>query len=263
MGFKKAVLGLSGGIDSALVAVLAAHALGPDNVLGISLPGPYSSGGSLTDATDLAKKTGIRHETASIKFIYSTVKMELKAFIGDGTEASGLAPLTHQNIQARLRCMVLMALSNRYEALCLTTGNKSESAVGYCTLYGDMAGALAPIGDLYKTKVYQLARWIQTQFDSIPESSITKPPSAELSPNQKDEDSLGSYDDLDRLLELYLENQTSREELYKQGFEKAYVDRILKLIHTAEHKRYQAAPILKVTGKSFGIGRRIPLVKAF
>ena len=263
-GFKTAILGLSGGIDSAVVAVLAAKALGPQNVLGIAMPSQYSSSGSLQDAEFLAKNLGLKFAVKPIKFLFSTTMRE----IGDGK--GDLAPLAQENLQSRLRGIVLMTLSNHYNALVLTTGNKSELATGYCTMYGDMVGALAPIGDLFKTRVYELARHINKVWGApIPESSITKAPSAELRPNQTDQDTLPPYEALDRLLEEYVEKGVSVEELEQklvgvrapQG--PGWVRDTLRKLEINEFKRRQAAPVLKVSPKAFGIGRRIPIAKVW
>jgi NAD+ synthetase len=259
-GFKTAILGLSGGIDSAVVATLAARALGPRNVLGVAMPSQYSSSHSLADAEALAQKLGINYEVRPIKFMNATVNRELSERRGQ------LAPIAQENLQARLRGLILMTLSNHYNSLVLTTGNKSELATGYCTLYGDMCGALAPIADLYKTRVYELARYInQTWGDLIPESSITKPPSAELRPDQKDQDSLPPYDLLDAVLEEYVEKGTPVSVLEEKYGPKlptqGWVRNMLKLLEINEFKRRQAAPALKVSPKAFGIGRRIPVAK--
>ena len=253
-GFKKAVLGLSGGIDSAVVAALAVAALGAENVFGLSLPSQYSSQGSLDDAAALARALGIRHETVAIRDAFETIK-------------SGVAPIfaglaedtTEENMQARLRGVILMAMSNKFGSLLLTTGNKSELAVGYCTLYGDMCGGLAVIADVPKTLVYRLARWINRERELIPEPTITKPPSAELRPNQTDQDSLPPYDILDAILEGYVVESKSPTELMAAGLPEAAVRRVVRLIDGAEYKRRQAAPGLKVTTKAFGVGRRIPI----
>lgn len=255
-GFKKAVLGLSGGIDSAVVACLAAEALGPRNVIGISLPSQYSSSHSLTDAEALARTIGLEYHVLSIKFPFTTLLMETKpAFAGLG------ADITEENMQARIRGLMLMAVSNKRGGLLLTTGNKSELGVGYCTTYGDMAGALGPLGDLYKTRVYELARHINAKHHWIPESSITKPPSAELRPDQKDQDSLPPYDTLDAILELHFEGSADVEEIVRAGHDRELVKKVLHLVRISEFKRRQAAPVIKTTSKAFGLGRRIPVVK--
>ncbi|MGZ3709416.1 MAG: NAD(+) synthase, partial [Bdellovibrionota bacterium] len=255
-GFKTAVIGLSGGIDSAVVAVLTAEALGPKNVLGVAMPSQYSSGHSLEDAEILARNLGMPLEVRPIKFLYSQLNRELSE--GRGT----LAPLAQENLQSRLRGNILMTLSNHYNALVLTTGNKSELATGYCTLYGDMCGAIAPIGDLLKTRVYELARYLNESWGGvIPERSITKPPSAELRPDQKDQDTLPPYADLDALLEAYLEKGVPVSELGKRFGEAPWVREILRKIEINEYKRRQGAPVLKISPKAFGIGRRIPIAK--
>jgi NAD+ synthetase len=265
-GFKKAVIGLSGGIDSALVAVLAARAIGAENVLGVAMPSQFSSGHSLEDAEQVARKLGIPFEVRPIKFMYSMAQRELSERRGN------LSPLALENLQSRLRGVILMTLANHYSALTLTTGNKSELAMGYCTLYGDMAGALAPIGDVLKTRVYQLARYINQDPEwgaPIPERSITKAPSAELKPDQTDQDTLPPYEILDAILEDYIENRSSvgdlqskyDAELARQTSNAHSVREILKRIELNEYKRRQAAPVLKVSHKAFGIGRRIPIAK--
>jgi NAD+ synthase (glutamine-hydrolysing) len=257
-GFKSAVLGLSGGIDSALVACLAAEALGPENVRGVSLPSQFSSKGSLADAKILAQNLGIRYEVIPIQSEFETLKKELQpAFAGKPEDT------TEENMQARLRGVILMALSNKFGALLLTTGNKSELAVGYCTLYGDMCGGLAVISDVPKTTVYKLAKWINRKKEIIPESSITKAPSAELRPNQTDQDSLPPYDVLDAILDAYVVQGRTPGEIVKAGFDAATVQRVVRLIDANEYKRRQAAPGLKVTSKAFGVGRRMPIAQRF
>lgn len=255
-GFKKAVLGLSGGIDSAVVAALAVAALGAENVLGLSLPSQYSSQGSMDDAVSLAYALGIRHKTVAIRDAFETVKAGVAPIFADLAEDT-----TEENIQARLRGVVLMAMSNKFGSLLLTTGNKSELAVGYCTLYGDMCGGLAVIGDVPKTLVYRLARWINREREIIPEPTITKPPSAELRPNQTDQDSLPPYDILDAILEGYVVESKSPADLMAAGLPEAAVRRVVRLIDGAEYKRRQAAPGIKVTTKAFGMGRRIPIAQ--
>lgn len=259
-GFKKAVIGLSGGIDSAVVAALAAQAIGPKNILGVAMPSQYSSSHSLEDAEILARALGIPLEVRPIKFLFATSSRELSE--GRGT----LAPLATENLQSRLRGLILMTLANHYSALVLTTGNKSELAMGYCTMYGDMVGAIAPIGDLFKTRVYELARYINGAWGApIPERSLTKPPSAELRPNQTDQDTLPPYEELDALLEHYIEKGVSVENLRNQfeGKKGDWVQDILKRLEVNEYKRRQAAPVLKVSHKAFGIGRRIPIAKTW
>ncbi len=257
-GFKSAVLGLSGGIDSALVACLAVEALGRENVRGISLPSQFSSQGSLDDARALAGNLGIRYDIIPIQSAFQTIKQELgTVFVGRAEDT------TEENIQARLRGVILMALSNKFGSLLLTTGNKSELAVGYCMLYGDMCGGLAVISDVPKTMVYRLARWINRDRAIIPASSITKAPSAELRPNQTDQDSLPPYDILDAILDAYVVQGKTSREIVAAGFEEATVKRVIRLIDFNEYKRRQAAPGLKVTSKAFGIGRRIPIAQKF
>lgn len=257
-GFKKAVLGLSGGIDSAVVATLAVKALGQANVLGVAMPSQFSSSHSLEDAEALARNLGMPFEVRPIKFAYSTLARELKERRGE------LAPLALENLQARLRGLALMTLSNHDGSLVLTTGNKSEMATGYCTLYGDMCGALAPLGDVLKTRVYELARHINQAWGPvIPERTITKAPSAELRPDQKDQDSLPPYEELDPVLEAYLEQQLSAADIVADFPKAKWIPEILRKIELNEYKRRQAAPVLKVSPKAFGIGRRIPIAKVW
>jgi len=257
-GFKSAIVGLSGGIDSALVAVLAADALGADKVLGVSMPARYSSEGSLSDAEALAKNLGIRYEVLPIESAFNSVEKQLeKVFAGTKPNEA------EENIQSRLRGVTLMALSNKSGALVLTTGNKSEMAVGYCTLYGDMCGALAVIADVFKTDVYKIARWVNREREIIPDASILKPPSAELRPNQKDQDSLPEYETLDAILELYVVKNLGKEEIVKKGFAAAVVNDVLNKINFSEYKRRQAAPGLKVSPRAFGMGRRVPIAQRF
>jgi NAD+ synthetase len=257
-GFKSAVLGLSGGIDSALTACLATEALGPENVHGVSLPSQFSSSGSLDDARQLAANLGIRYDVIPIQPAFAAAKKQLAEVFANRPEDT-----TEENIQARLRGVILMALSNKFGALLLTTGNKSELAVGYCTLYGDMCGGLAVINDLPKRDVYRLARWINRRREIIPAASLTKPPSAELRPNQTDQDSLPPYDTLDAILDAYVVECRSVAEIIAAGFNEATVRRVVRLIDTSEYKRRQAAPGLKVTSKAFGVGRRIPIAQRY
>ena len=257
-GFTSAVIGLSGGIDSAVTAAIAVDALGAENVRGVSMPSQYSSQGSLDDSRTLAKSLGIQYDVVPIKAGFETMKESLSPLFGNREE-----DVTEENIQARLRGLMLMALSNKFGSLVLTTGNKSELAVGYCTLYGDMCGGLAVISDVPKTMVYRLARWINREREVIPEATIEKPPSAELRPDQKDEDSLPPYDVLDEILERYVVESESVDQIIAAGFEKETVCRIARLIDLNEYKRRQAAPGLKVTSKAFGVGRRIPVAQRY
>lgn len=255
-GFRQVLLGLSGGIDSALTAAIAADAMGPENVLGVMMPSIYSSQGSVDDSVDLARNLGIRTLTLPIGGIMSDYDAALRdAFAGRP------ADVTEENIQSRIRGNLLMALSNKFGSLLLTTGNKSELAVGYCTLYGDMNGGLAVIADLPKLMVYRVARWRNLRRPDIPEAILSKAPSAELRPGQTDQDSLPPYELLDRILELHVEQSQSAEEIVAQGFDEATVRKVLKLVRMAEFKRKQAAPVLKVTSRAFGTGWRMPIVR--
>ncbi len=257
-GFKSAVLGLSGGVDSAVTACLAVAALGAGRVQGISLPSQFSSPGSLDDARALARNLGIQYDVIPIQPPFLGVKEQLKGIFAGRPEDTA-----EENIQARLRGVILMALSNKFGSLLLTTGNKSEVAVGYCTLYGDMCGGLAVIADVPKTLVYRVARWINREREVIPEASLTKPPSAELRPNQTDQDSLPPYDVLDRILEDYVVRLKTPTEIIAAGIPEAAVRRVVRLIDLSEYKRRQAAPGLKVTTKAFGMGRRIPIAQRY
>lgn len=257
-GFTKAILGLSGGIDSAVVCALACRALGPENVMAVLMPSKYSSDHSIKDALDLVNNIGCKHEIIEIKEAASAFdKMLAKPFAGLS------ANLTEENIQARSRGIVLMAMSNKFGYILLNTSNKSECAVGYGTLYGDMCGALGVIGDVYKTQVFKLARYINSEREIIPENTIVKPPSAELRPDQKDSDSLPEYDLLDQILYQHIELQKGSKAIIAQGFDEELVVRVLKMVSKAEFKRYQAPPILRVSPKSFGFGRRMPIVNNY
>ncbi len=257
-GFKSALLGVSGGIDSAVVAYLAAAALGKENVRGVSLPSEFSSQHSLDDARILCERLEIQYDVMPIQTVFAGAKHELKKVFAGRAEDT-----TEENIQARLRGVLLMAMSNKFGSLLLTTGNKSELAVGYCTLYGDMCGGLAVISDVPKTMVYQLAKWINREREIIPDSSITKPPSAELRPDQCDQDSLPPYEILDAILDHYVVHARSVNEIVEMGFEEAVVKKIIRLIDLSEYKRRQAAPGLKVTSKAFGVGRRFPVAQRY
>lgn len=257
-GFKSAVLGLSGGIDSAVTACIAVAALGKANVRGLSLPSQFSSQHSLDDARALAKNLDIQYDVVPIQPAFESVKRQLQPIFAGKPEDT-----TEENVQARLRGVLLMALSNKYGSLLLTTGNKSEIAVGYCTLYGDMAGGLAVISDVPKTMIYRVSKWINREREIIPDSSITKPPSAELRPNQCDQDSLPPYDVLDAILDLYVVQMKSMSDIIAAGFDEATVRRAIRLIDLSEYKRRQAAPGLKVTTKAFGVGRRMPIAQRF
>ena len=255
-GFGRVLLGLSGGIDSALTAVIAAEALGPDKVHGVLMPSPYSSQGSVDDSLELARLLGIRTTTIHIAPMMEAFDRAL------ADEFAGLPKdVTEENIQARIRGNLLMAHANKTGALLLTTGNKSELAVGYCTLYGDMSGGLAVIADVPKTMVYRIARWVNGRRRCIPQAIIDKAPSAELRPNQTDQDSLPPYDVLDAILERHIERHESAEEIVAAGFEAAIVRKVLKLVRIAEFKRKQAAPGLKVTDRAFGSGWRMPIAR--
>jgi NAD+ synthase (glutamine-hydrolysing) len=254
-GFSQALVGLSGGIDSALTAVIAAEAVGPANVLGVAMPGPYSSRGSIDDACALAANLGIGFQLLPITEITETFNRTLQSVFAGRKEDA-----TEENIQSRARGMLLMALSNKFGALVLSTGNKSELGVGYCTLYGDMAGGLAVISDVPKTLVYGLARYVNSRRPVIPQASLEKPPSAELRPNQKDSDSLPPYDILDPILEDYVEESRTAEQIAAtHGFDLAVVKRVIRMVDGSEYKRQQAAPGLKISGKAFGYGRRFPI----
>ncbi len=255
LGFKKAILGLSGGIDSAVTLVLSAEALGAENVLSVLLPSPYSSEHSVDDALSLVNRLGSPYNIIPINHSFEAVSQTMEPIFKNLP-----ADITEENIQARLRGLILMALSNKFGSILLNTSNKSEAAVGYGTLYGDMNGGLSVLGDLYKTEVYELASYINNQEEIIPNNTIIKPPSAELRPHQKDSDSLPDYEILDRILYQYIEHRKGPNDLIKMGFDEATVNRVLKLVNTSEYKRYQTPPILRVSPKAFGMGRRMPIV---
>ena len=256
--FKSVVLGLSGGIDSAVTAALAVEALGPKQVVGVAMPSRYSSRGSIDDARNLANNLGIDFHIIEIEPSHQAMEKTLEPHF-----AGCQLDITEENIQARLRGNILMALSNKFGHLLLTTGNKSELAVGYCTMYGDMAGGLAVISDVPKTMVYELARYINRDGEVIPNDTITKPPSAELRPDQKDEDSLPPYDRLDDILQRYVEKEQSLDEIVAAGFDDEMVSKVIQLVDRNEYKRKQAAPGLKVTSRAFGFGRRMPIAQNY
>jgi len=254
-GFQQAIIGLSGGIDSALTAVIAADAVGPENVIGVGMPGPYSSPGSIDDASALAKNLGIRFELLSIDRAFEAYQQTLQEVFAGRKE-----DVTEENIQSRARGTLLMALSNKLGAIVLSTGNKSELGVGYCTLYGDMVGGLAVISDVPKTLVYRLSHYVNSRRPVIPEPTLEKPPSAELRPNQKDSDSLPPYEILDAVLEDYVEAAHSAEQISADhGFDLEVVRRVVRMVDRAEYKRQQAAPGIKISAKAFGYGRRFPI----
>ena len=257
-GFKSVLIGLSGGVDSALVATLAADALGPENVRGVAMPARYSSAGSLSDAEALARHLGIQYDVLPIEPVFQAVEAQM-AGVFAGTRPNE----AEENIQSRLRGLTLMALSNKFGALVLTTGNKSEMAVGYCTLYGDMCGALAVIADVFKTDVYRLARWINREKTVIPGPTLSKPPSAELRMNQKDQDSLPPYEVLDEILAAYVMQNLGPEEILRRGFAAEVVRDVINKVNFSEYKRRQAAPGLKISPRAFGMGRRVPIAQRF
>jgi NAD+ synthase (glutamine-hydrolysing) len=257
-GFKTAVMGLSGGIDSAVTASIAVAALGKENVVGVSMPSQYSSQGSLDDAAAVAGNLGIVRHVIPIKDPFEVLKSRFKEIFAGKSEDT-----TEENMQSRLRGLILMSLSNKFGHLLLTTGNKSELAVGYCTIYGDMCGGLAVISDVPKTMIYRLAHWINRETEIIPYASISKPPSAELKPDQTDQDTLPPYDLLDEILRLYVEEHLSPEDIAKRGFEPATVRWIQRRVDTNEYKRRQAAPGLRVTSLAFGMGWRMPIAQRY
>jgi NAD+ synthase (glutamine-hydrolysing) len=256
--FHSAVIGLSGGVDSAVTAVIAVDALGAENVTGVSMPSPYSSRGSVDDARALAQNLGIKFLEVPISDAFRDFKAQFKGIFKDLHENE-----TEENMQPRLRAMTLMALSNKFGHLVLSTGNKSELSVGYCTLYGDMAGGLAVISDVPKTTLYELARWLNRKREIVPKSTIEKPPSAELKPNQKDQDTLPPYDVLDEILQLYIEENLSARDIIARGFDEKTVRWVQRRVDLNEYKREQAAPGLKVTSRAFGIGRKMPIAQRY
>ena len=257
-GFKQATLGLSGGIDSAVTAVLAVRALGPENVRVLLLPSKYSSDHSVEDARQLAKNLGIRYDVVKIQRAVDEFEKALIPLF-EGTKPD----VTEENIQARARGIYLMAISNKFGHILLNTTNKSECAVGYGTLYGDMNGGLAVLGDVYKTDVFAMARFMNTNGEIIPENTIVKPPSAELRPDQKDTDSLPEYEILDEILFSFIEQNLSPGEIENKGFDPGMVEKVIRMVNTTEYKRFQAAPILRVSSKAFGFGRKMPLVARY
>jgi NAD+ synthase (glutamine-hydrolysing) len=257
-GFKSAVLGLSGGVDSAVVTAIAAHGLGPENVVGVSMPSQYSSRGSVDDSKKLAENLGIKLLHLPIAETFAVFKSQFKEIFAGLPENE-----TEENMQPRLRAMTLMALSNKFGHLVLSTGNKSELSVGYCTIYGDMAGGLSVISDVPKTLVYELARWMNREREIIPRSTIDKPPSAELKPNQKDQDTLPPYEILDEILRLYVEENLSARDIIGRGFDEKTVRWVQRRVDLNEYKREQAAPGLKVTSRAFGLGRRMPIAQKY
>jgi NAD+ synthase (glutamine-hydrolysing) len=249
---------LSGGIDSAVTLVLASEALGPENIQVLLLPSQYSSSHSIEDSVNLAQNLGVTYNILPIETVFNTFRETLRPLFGALPE-----DIAEENIQARIRGTLLMALSNKFGNILLNTSNKSETAVGYGTLYGDMSGGLSILGDVYKTDVYLLASYFNREEEVIPVNIITKPPSAELKPDQRDTDSLPPYDQLDQILEAYIEKQISPGKLAGLGFDSALVERIIGLVNQNEYKRYQTPPILRVSSKSFGVGRRLPLVAKY
>ena len=258
MDFQKATLGLSGGIDSAVTLVIAAEALGPENLDVLLMPSRYSSDHSLKDAKQLAGNLGVSYQVIPIQETFESFQNDLKSLFADLPE-----DITEENLQSRIRGTMLMALSNKFGHILLNTSNKSEAAVGYGTLYGDMAGGLSVLGDVYKTDVYRLAEFINREQEIIPENILTKPPSAELKPDQKDTDSLPEYDVLDKILYAYIEQQKALSDIIAEGMDKKLTERIIRLVNQNEYKRYQTPPILRISSKAFGVGRRMPLVAKY
>ncbi len=258
MNFQKATLGLSGGIDSAVTLVLAAEALGPKNLDVLLMPSRYSSDHSLKDAKQLAGNLGVSYQVIPIQETFESFQNDLKSLFADLPE-----DITEENLQSRIRGTMLMALSNKFGHILLNTSNKSEAAVGYGTLYGDMAGGLSVLGDVYKTDVYRLAEFINREQEIIPENILTKPPSAELKPDQKDTDSLPEYDVLDKILYAYIEQQKALSDIIAEGMDRKLTERIIRMVNQNEYKRYQTPPILRISSKAFGVGRRMPLVAKY
>jgi NAD+ synthase (glutamine-hydrolysing) len=258
MGFSRAILGLSGGIDSAVTLALAVKALGKENVLSLLLPSRYSSGHSIEDARKICETLGSACEVISIEEAFRTFESTLRPLFGDLP-----ADVTEENIQARIRAVILMAAANKYGYILLNTSNKSEAAVGYGTLYGDMCGGISVLGDVYKTQIYDLAAFINREREVIPENTILKPPSAELRPGQKDSDSLPGYEILDRILVEYIEHRKGPDELIRAGFDPSLVRRVLRMVNMNEWKRHQTPPILRISPKAFGTGRRMPIVARY
>jgi NAD+ synthase (glutamine-hydrolysing) len=256
--FRSAVVGLSGGVDSAVTAVIAVDALGAENVTGVSMPSPYSSRGSIEDARGLARNLGIKFVEIPIAEAFKVFKAQFKDIFKGLPENE-----TEENMQPRLRAMTLMALSNKFGQLVLSTGNKSELSVGYCTIYGDMAGGLGVISDVPKTTIYEFARWINRKGEIIPTSTIEKAPSAELKPNQKDQDTLPPYEILDQILQLYVEENLSARDIIARGFDEKTVRWVQRRVDLNEYKREQAAPGLKVTSRAFGMGRKMPIAQRY
>ncbi len=254
-GFTKATLGMSGGIDSAVTLAIATQALGSENLHILMMPSQYSSDHSVADSEQMAKTLGVRYDILSIRELFDLYREVLKPVFGNRPE-----DVSEENIQSRIRATLLMALSNKHGHILLNTSNKSETAVGYGTLYGDMAGGLSVLGDVYKVDVYALAKYINRHQEIIPENIITKPPSAELRPGQKDADSLPGYDVLDAILELYIEKRYSAEQIAEEGFDRKLTEQVIRMVNTSEYKRYQTPPILRISSKAFGVGRRIPIV---
>ena len=258
-GFQRVIIGLSGGIDSALTAAIAVDAVGPENVIGVGMPGPYSSRGSIDDARSLAANLGIRFELIRITDAYDTYINLLKPVFAGREE-----DVTEENVQSRIRGTLLMALSNKFAGLVLSTGNKSELGVGYCTLYGDMVGGLAVISDVPKTMVYRLSHYVNSRRPVIPRAILEKPPSAELRPNQQDSDTLPPYEILDTILEDYVEDSKTAEQIAQaHGYDVGLVRRVICMVDRSEYKRQQAAPGLKISEKAFGVGRRFPIAARF